>query len=156
MSGNIDSEQWQNFNQRLTYWIFKQGFWFQLKYSLFLGGKKPGLMLHFVHLTLRLVIFLIFGGLVWVGVVKFTGEEKFTKLFSDQVEKKFAADEIEIQGVSRERGKFTIFRLAMIADKSSFLRAWSFQIWSVREIFLWILEGLGSRGLLKYLRQISR
>ncbi|MFN4943381.1 MAG: hypothetical protein ACK5G9_06265 [Akkermansiaceae bacterium] len=120
MSGNIDSEQWQNFNQRLTYWIFKQGFWFQLKYSLFLGGKKPGLMLHFVHLTLRLVIFLIFGGLVWVGVVKFTGEEKFTKLFSDQVEKKFAADEIEIQGVSRERGKFTIFRLAMIADKSSF------------------------------------
>ena len=62
MSGNIDSEQWQNFNERLSYWISKQGFWFQLRYSLFLGGKKSGLMFHFVHLALRLVIFLIAGG----------------------------------------------------------------------------------------------
>lgn len=120
MSGNIDSEQWQNFNERLGYWISKQGFWFQLRYSLFLGGKKSGLMYHFVHLALRLVIFVILGGLAWVGVVKFTGEEKFSKLISDAVEEKCAANEIQIQGVSRERGKFTISRLAMIADKSSF------------------------------------
>jgi hypothetical protein len=120
MSGNIDTEQWQNFNERLSYWISKQGFWFQLRYSLFLGAQKSGIMFHLVQLAFRLVIFLIVGGLAWVGVVKFTGEEKFSELVSDAIEDKFAADEIQIRGLSRERGKLTISRLAMIADKNSF------------------------------------
>ncbi len=120
MSGNFDSEQWQNFNERLSYWISKQGFWFQLKYSLPRGGRKGAFMFHFVHLFLQFMLFLIAAALLGVAVVKMTGEEKFTKAVSKVFREKFSADEIEIRGVSRERGKFTITRLAMIADKGSF------------------------------------
>ncbi len=120
MSGNFDSEQWQIFNERLSHWISKQGFWFQLRHSVSRGGLEGRLMFHFVHLLSRLVIFLILAGLVWVWVVKKTGMEKYTDAVEEKYKEKCGANEIEIRGVGRESGKFRIGRLAMIADQDSF------------------------------------
>jgi hypothetical protein len=77
MSGNFDSEQWQNFNDRLSYWISKQGFWFQLRHSLPRTGQKGAFMAHFVNLVLRFGLFLLIAGIIYTYVVKLTGEEKF-------------------------------------------------------------------------------
>jgi hypothetical protein len=120
MSGTFDPEQWQNFNERMSYWISKQGFWFQLRHSLPRGGQKGAFSYHLVHLSLQLGIFLIIAAALWVGVVKLTGNEKFSDAVSESYLKKFSANEIEIRGVSGNRGNFTITRLAMIADKGSF------------------------------------
>lgn len=79
-------------------------------------------MFHFVHLSLRLLLFLLVALGVWVFTVKMTGEQKFVAGISEVFRQKFAADEIEIQGVKRERGKFTVHRLAMIDDRGSFFR----------------------------------
>lgn len=77
-------------------------------------------MFHFVHLLFRLVIFLLVAGLVWVWVVKRTGMEKYSDSVKELCKEKFAANEIAIQGVSRESGKFAITRLVMMADQTSF------------------------------------
>ncbi len=120
MSGNFDSEQWQNFNERLSHWISKQGFWFQLRHSVSGGGVKGRFMFHFVHLLSRLVIFLVLASLVWVWVVKKTGMEKYAVAVEEIFKEKCGAKEIEIRGVSRESGRLKIGRLAMIADQDSF------------------------------------
>ncbi|MES2983159.1 MAG: hypothetical protein V4727_12675 [Verrucomicrobiota bacterium] len=83
-------------------------------------------MFHFVQLALRLVIFLILLAASWVAVVKRTGKQKFTDTVCLKLAEKFSANEIEIRGVSRERGKFTIHRLAMFNEESSFFRGLEF------------------------------
>lgn len=120
MSGNFDSEQWQIFNERLSHWISKQGFWFQLRHSVSGGGLERRFMFHFVHLLSRLVIFSILVGLVWVWVVKKTGMEKYSDTVEEIFKEKCGAKEIEIRGVSRESGRFKISRLLMIANQDSF------------------------------------
>ena len=123
MSGNFDSEQWQNFNDRLSHWISKQGFWFQLRHSLPRAGQTGVFMVHFVNLILRLGLFLLITGIFYTYVVKLTGEEKFKENLTKEFHEKFSAKEIEIGSVNRGRGKFIIARLGMIDDQNSFFRA---------------------------------
>lgn len=79
-------------------------------------------MFHFVHLSIRVLLFLLLAVGFWVYSVKMAGDDKFTARVSEVFQKKLVADEIEIQGVKRERGKFTIYRLAMIDEKGSFFK----------------------------------
>ena len=123
MSGNFDSEQWQNFNDRLSHWISKQGFWFQLRHSLPRAGQTGVFMVHFVNLILRLGLFLLITGIFYTYVVKLTGEEKFKENLTKEFHEKFSAKEVEIGSVNRGRGKFIIARLGMIDDQNSFFRA---------------------------------
>ncbi len=123
MSGNFDSEQWQNFNDRLSHWISKQGFWFQLRHSLPRAGQTGVFMVHFVNLILRLGLFLLITGIIYTYVVKLTGEEKFKENLTKEFHEKFSAKEVEIGSVNRGRGKFIIARLGMIDDQNSFFRA---------------------------------
>ena len=123
MSGNFDSEQWQNFNDRLSYWISKQGFWFQLRHSLPRTGQKGVFMVHFVNLALRFGLFLLITGIIYTYVVKFTGEEKFKENLTKEFHKKFSVNEVEIGSVNRGRGKFNIARMGMIDEHNSFFRA---------------------------------
>ena len=114
MSGNFDSEQWQNFNDRLSYWISKQGFWFQLRHSLPRTGQKGVFMVYFVNLALRFGLFLLIAGIIYTYVVKLTGEEKFKENLTKEFHKKFSVNEVEIGSVNRGRGKFNIARMGMI------------------------------------------
>jgi hypothetical protein len=122
MSGNFDSEQWQNFNERLSHWISKQGIWFQFRHSLPIGDRNGNYIAHFVHRILRFGLFSIIAALLWVGVVKLTGEERFREMVLKSLQEKFSAKEIEMGSMSRARGKFTIGRLALIDEENSFFR----------------------------------
>jgi len=122
MSGNFDSEQWQNFNHRLSYWISKQGFWFQLRHSLPRTGQKGVLMVHVINLVLRFTLALLAIGLFYTYLVKFSGEQKFKENLNKVFQEKFSVNEVEIGSVSRGRGKFTIARMGMIDDHNSFFR----------------------------------
>lgn len=122
MSGNFDSEQWQNFNERLSHWISKQGIWFQFRHSLPIGDRNGNYISHFVHRILRFGLFSIIAALLWVGVVKLTGEERFREMVLKSLQEKFSAKEIEMGSMSRARGKFTIGRLALIDEENSFFR----------------------------------
>jgi len=122
MSGNFDSEQWQNFNERLSYWISKQGLWFQFRHSLPIGSQNGNYIAHFFHRILRLGLFLIAAALVWVAVVKLTGDERFREQVIKELQENFSAKEIEVGSMSRARGKFTIGRMALIDEENSFFR----------------------------------
>jgi hypothetical protein len=122
MSGNFDSEQWQNFNERLSRWISKQGLWFQFRHSLLIGDRNGNYITHFVHRILRFGLFSMIAALLWVGVVKMTGGESFRELVIKNLQEKFSAKEIEVGSMSRARGKFTIGRLALIDEENSFFR----------------------------------
>ena len=122
MSGNFDSEQWQKFNERLSHWISKQGLWFQFRHSLPIGDRNRNYITHFVHRILLFGLFSMIAALLWVGVVKLTGDEKFREIAIKDLQEKFSAKEIEVGSMSRARGKFTIGRLALIDEENSFFR----------------------------------
>lgn len=120
MSENLDTEQWQNFNERLSQWISDQGFWFQLRYSLTRGGSKGSFTFHLLSLSARFLVFLIAAAGLWLFVVKMTGRERYAERLSEEISEKFAAEEIEYKGIAQENMKLNISRLAMIADDKSF------------------------------------
>ncbi len=123
MSGNYDSEQWQNFNERLSLWISKQGFWFQLRHSLSNDGSKLNILSRMWHLALRLLLLGLIGFAAWAVMVKMTGEEKFVKQVEQVFQERFAADDVELRGVNRQQGRFGIARMVLFSDKGSFFRA---------------------------------
>jgi len=114
MNGQPESEQLQNFHERLSQWVSSQGFWFQLRYSLSGGGAKGALAFHFLRLSARIGIFLVIlavGG--WVFLVKQSGTQGYQREVREKLEEKFGASEIELRGFSRNRGEFYISGLAM-------------------------------------------
>ena len=54
----MESEQLQNFNERLSQWVANQGFWFQVRYSMSGSGMKGRAMFHLLRMGFRLLIFL--------------------------------------------------------------------------------------------------
>ena len=38
----METEQLQNFNERLSQWVANQGFWFQVRYSMSGTGMERG------------------------------------------------------------------------------------------------------------------
>ncbi|MEY3395620.1 MAG: hypothetical protein RL346_1856 [Verrucomicrobiota bacterium] len=123
MNGNFDSEQWQNFNEKLSHWISKQGFWFQLRHSLPRGGRSVNFGFHLANLSLRVFLFTLVALLVWVWMVKMAGDQKFNTHLTGALQERFRADEIEIRGVNRDPGKFSIMRVALFSEERSFFRA---------------------------------
>jgi len=120
MSGNPESEQWQNFNERLSQWISSQGFWFQLRYSLSRGNSRGAFMFHFLKLASRLMVFLFVVITLWVVIVKNTGEERFVEDLSESLQSKFGAEELQIKGLEKKQGSFYISKLAMIGATDTF------------------------------------
>ena len=92
----MESEQSQNFNERLSQWVATQGFWFQIRYSMSAGGTKGTMMFHLLKLTSRLLIFLLVvaaGG--WLYLFKLTGTKKFNEDFKTSLQQGFSASEVE-------------------------------------------------------------
>ena len=55
----MESEQSQNFNERLSQWVANQGFWFQVRYSMSGSGMKGRAMFHLLRIGFRLLVFLL-------------------------------------------------------------------------------------------------
>jgi len=121
MNGQPESEQLQNFHERLSQWVSSQGFWFQLRYSLSGGGAKGALAFHFLRLSARIGIFLvILAAGAWVFLIKQSGTERYQDEIKANIGKKFGASEIELRGFSREHGEFYISGLALKGGEETF------------------------------------
>lgn len=117
----MESEQSQNFNERLSQWVANQGFWFQIRYSMSAAGTKGTVMFHLLKLASRILIFLLVvaaGG--WVYLVKVTGTRKFNDGFKASLQESLSASEIDLIGFSRSRGQLGINRLTCQGGNKTF------------------------------------
>lgn len=117
----MESEQSQNFNERLSQWVANQGFWFQIRYSMSSSGSKGTVMFHLLKLASRLLIFLVLvaiGG--WVYLVKVSGTAKFIDGIKTSLQQGLSASEIELNGFSRAHGQLGINRLTCQGGNETF------------------------------------
>jgi hypothetical protein len=121
MNGHTESEQLQNFHERLSQWVSSQGFWFQLRYSFSGGGMKGAVTFHVLRLVARLLIFLLVAtGVVWFFLIKQVGSSSFSNQVSSVIKGKLRAEEIQLQGLTRDHGEFYVSRLAMSGGEETF------------------------------------
>lgn len=121
MNGQPETEQFQNFDERLNHWISDQGFWFQLRYSLSGGGVKGSLTFHLLKLLARVGVFLAIlaaGG--WYYLATVTDSDGYRADLSKSLQEKFGAKEIGVEGFIRQHGHFNISRLAMLGGGDTF------------------------------------
>jgi hypothetical protein len=121
MNGQPESEQLQNFHERLSHWVSSQGFWFQLRYSLSGGGSKGALTFHVLRLSARLAVFsiLVAAGL-FIFLFKQTGMESYRQELRNSIKEKLGATEIELGGFERQQGEFYISKLALAGSERTF------------------------------------
>lgn len=121
MNGQAESEQLQNFHERLSQWVSSQGFWFQLRYSMSGTGGQGSVAFHFLRLFMRVSVFAIVVGLgIWFFLIKQTGMENFQSKVRASLKEKLGAEEIQMRGFSREQGKLNINRMAMSGGDDTF------------------------------------
>jgi hypothetical protein len=120
MNAQPESEQLQNFHQRLDHWVSKQGFWVQLRFSLAGGGGKGSLSFHLMQLAARVLLFLFISvGAALLFFVMRDDSELFQKEVKRSFKEKLVGEEIEITGLSSQRGEFAIKRLAMTGKQGA-------------------------------------
>lgn len=124
MNGQPETEQLQNFEQRLGHWVSSQGFWFQLRYSFSGGGAKGAVTFHLLRLVARALVFLVVVGLgAWVFLIKQSASNSFRQDVGNAMKQRLGAEEIQVQGLTREHGEFYISRLAMLGGDDTFFTA---------------------------------
>jgi hypothetical protein len=117
----MENEQLQNFNERLSEWVASQGFWFQVRYSMFGGGLKGQAMFHLLRLGFRLLILLAFAGVgTWIYLVKRTESARFNESFRNELKGGLSATDLEIRGFSRSQGQMDVSRLAAQGGDETF------------------------------------
>jgi hypothetical protein len=117
----MESEQSQNFNERLSEWIANQGFWFQVRYSMSGSGAKGNALYHLLRMSVRLLIFLlIVSAGVWVYLAKRTEYKAFNEGLKSSLQSAFSASEIQLGGFSRVQGLLEISRVACQGGRDTF------------------------------------
>ena len=117
----MESEQSQNFNERLSQWVASQGFWFQIRYSMTGSGSKGTAMFHLLRLGFRLMIFLlVVAAGAWIYLVKVTESEKFSKSLESSIKSGLFASDAEMEGFSRTQGQLVISRFACQGGNDTF------------------------------------
>lgn len=121
MNGQPESQQLQNFHERLSDWVSSQGFWFQLRYSMSGAGQKGAFTFHLLKLSVRVLVFLLIAAVaVWIFLVKQTGTAGYAEKLKDGIQEKFLAEEIELKGFQVDKGEFYISRMAMTGGAKTF------------------------------------
>lgn len=121
MNAQTESEQLQNFHQRLGQWVSGQGFWFQLRYSLSGAGDKGALTYHILRLSMRIFLFLLLlaaGGVVFL--IRQTGSAPFRQDIQAAFLKRLGGEELQMQRLASDRGQFSIGRLALTGKEGTF------------------------------------
>ncbi len=120
----METEQLQNFNDRLSQWVANQGFWFQVRYSMSGSGMKGRAMFHLLRIAFRITIFLLVVAVgVWIYLVKRTDSARFSETFRKELRDGFSASELEIRGFNRLQGQLEINRLASQGGEETFYTA---------------------------------
>jgi hypothetical protein len=120
----METEQLQNFNERLSQWVANQGFWFQVRYSMSGRGMKGRAMFHFLRLAFRLLIFAVFISIVvWIYLLKRTDSSRFTAALRSDIEQGLSASDLDMRGFDRLQGQLEISRLAAEGGDNTFFTA---------------------------------
>jgi hypothetical protein len=117
----MDSESTRLFNDRLAQWVAKQGFWFQLRYSM-AGGGSSVLMYHFLRMFLRLVIFsVIVAVVVFVWLSRRTDQVTFKGQLRDQIISAFDCTSGQMRSFTRSQNKASIRYLSLLGGPNSYI-----------------------------------
>lgn len=117
----MDSEQSQNFNERLNQWVANQGFWFQVRYSLSGSGIKGHAMFHLLRLGFRLLLLLLIAAVgIWIYLMKRADSKHFKDALREDLQAGLTASKLEMGGGQRMQGYLEISRLAAEGEDSSF------------------------------------
>lgn len=120
----MESEQSQNFNERLSQWVAAQGFWFQVRYSISGSGSKGTAMFHVLRLGVRLFIFAaILAVIGWVYLIKHVGSDQFGTAIEEGIGKGLRASEVEMVGFSKLQGQLVVNRLVANGGSETFFNA---------------------------------
>lgn len=116
----MESEQSQNFNERLSEWVANQGFWFQVRYSLTGSGTRGLAMFHLLKLTSRLLIFLLVVALgIWIYLLKRSDTAGFADGLQSALESGLEASDLELE-FNRTQGQLELTRLAAEGGNDTF------------------------------------
>jgi hypothetical protein len=117
----MESEQSQNFNERLSQWVANQGFWFQVRYSMASNGMKGAAMYHLLRISFRLLVFLLVATAgYWVYLVKRTESEAYMETMRVSLQNGLSGKNSEIRGFSESQGQMTINRFSCEGDNQTF------------------------------------
>ena len=117
----MDSEQANNFNDRLSQWVSNQGFWFQVRYSMTGSGAGGLAAFQLVRIATRVLIFLLVVSAVsWVILAKRTESRRFNAGLKASLQSGLSASETEMRGFSRVQGQLGIMRLACQGGPETF------------------------------------
>lgn len=116
----METEQLQNFNERLSEWVAKQGFWFQIRYSMSGGGMKGRAMFHLLRLGFRLLVFLLLVSLgVGIYLIKRADTTRFSDDLRDGMRSGLSATDLETS-FKRTQGELELTRLAAEGGDETF------------------------------------
>jgi hypothetical protein len=120
----MESEQTENFNERLSQWVSNQGFWFQVRYSMSGSGSSGRAMFHLLRMVTRLLVFLmlVLVGL-WVYLMKRPGTGQFFTEMRNGLESGLSATELEISRIQHSQGQLEIAGLAAQGGENTFFDA---------------------------------
>lgn len=116
----MDPLQRKNFDHRLNQWIAKQGFWFQMRHS-FGGGSAARVLYQLARMLMRLVIFLVLvavAGVIYLE--RRAGSKQFHAQIQDRASLALGAADLQMRGITRERGRLSISRMAAEGRDDSF------------------------------------
>jgi hypothetical protein len=109
----MESEQSENFNERLSQWVANQGFWFQVRYSLTGSGTKGTAVFHLLRMSFRLLILLLVVA-AGISIYLFTRTEykAFNVGLKSSLQSALSATEIQLGKFDRSQGNLEISHLA--------------------------------------------
>lgn len=109
----MDLDSTKVFNDRLAQWVAKQGFWFQLRYSM-AGGGAAVMMYHIMRMILKLAIFfIILAAFAIAYLVKRTDQQAFDKQLKNDIVAWLGASDGKMRSFDRIQNKATIRYLAL-------------------------------------------
>ena len=117
----MDPDSTNVFNDRLAQWVAKQGFWFQMRYSM-AGGGASVLMYHVLRLLLRVLIFVVVLGVIALFLlIKRTDQASFKTDLRNQIVAGLDAEWGVMRNFSRSQNRAMIRHLYINGGENSYL-----------------------------------
>lgn len=117
----MESEQLQNFNERLSQWVANQGFWFQVRYSMAGSGMKGRALFHLLRMGFRMLIFLLLLAVgVWIFLIKRSDMESFAENLRSDLQSALSASDFSMRKPLHSQGMLEISLLGAEGGDATF------------------------------------
>ncbi len=138
----MDLESTRLFNDRLAQWVAKQGFWFQIRYSM-AGGGASVLMYHLLQILMRVGIFvLIAAGVLIYFLFKRTERASFKADFRESIIAGMDCQSGTMRSFNRSQNKASIRYMTLVGGPKSFMHSCEATGISFR---MGLLDGINSK-----------